>query len=44
MDLLKEASAIDAEIVKIRREIHQHPELAYHEEASAKLVADKLEA
>jgi carboxypeptidase Ss1 len=44
MDLLKEASAIEAEIIKTRREIHEHPELAYHEEATAKLVADRLES
>ncbi len=44
MDLLKDATAIEPEIVEIRREIHQRPELAYHEEATAKLVADRLEA
>ncbi len=44
MDLLKEATAIEPEIVEIRREIHQRPELAYHEETTAKLAADRLEA
>ncbi len=44
MDVLKEATAIEPEIIKTRREIHQHPELAYHEEATAKLVADRLES
>jgi carboxypeptidase Ss1 len=44
MDLLKEASAIEPEIIRTRREIHQHPELAYHEESTANLVADKLES
>src|SRR5215467_8436606 len=44
MDLLKEAKAIEPEIIKTRREIHAHPELAYHEEATAKLVADRLKA
>jgi carboxypeptidase Ss1 len=44
MDLLKEASSIEPEIIKTRREIHQHPELAYHEESTAALVADKLES
>jgi carboxypeptidase Ss1 len=44
LDILKEASAIEPDIVKIRREIHQHPELAYHERATSKLVADKLES
>ena len=41
---MKEATAIEPEIIKTRREIHQHPELAYHEEATAKLVADRLES
>src|SRR3989454_2038989 len=44
LDLLKEAATIEPEIVKIRREIHQNPELAYHEEATAKLVAERLAA
>src|SRR2546425_1879968 len=43
-DFLKEAKAIEPEIIKTRREIHAHPELAYHEEATAKLVADRLRA
>ena len=44
MDFLKEATAIEKEIIKDRRTIHERPELAYKEEATAKLVADKLEA
>src|SRR6266516_1207007 len=44
VDFLKEAERIEPEIIEIRREIHQRPELAYHEEATAKLVADRLEA
>src|SRR5438128_12673148 len=44
MDFLKEAAAIEPEIIKIRREIHQKPELAYHEEVTSKLVAERLEA
>ena len=44
MDLLKEASEIEPEIIKTRREIHQNPELAYHEEKTSKLVADRLES
>ena len=44
MDFLQEARAIEPEIVKTRREIHQHPELAYHEDATAKLVAQRLES
>ncbi len=44
MDFLKEAGAIEPEIIKTRREIHQRPELAYREEVTAKLVADRLES
>ncbi len=44
MDFLKEARAIEPEIIKTRREIHRSPELAYHEDATAKLVADRLES
>src|SRR6266571_8320638 len=43
MDLLNEARGIEPEIIKTRREIHQQPELAYKEEATAKMVAEKLE-
>jgi len=44
LDLLKEAAEIEPEIIKVRREIHQKPELAYHEEVTSKLVAERLEA
>lgn len=44
MDFLKDATAIEPEIIKIRRDIHRNPELAYHEEKTAKLVAGKLES
>lgn len=44
LDLLREALAIEPEIIKTRREIHQHPELAYQEQKTSKLVADKLES
>ena len=44
MDFLAEASRIEPEIIKTRRIFHQHPELAYHENGTAKLVADMLES
>jgi carboxypeptidase Ss1 len=44
MDFLAEAARIEPEIIKTRRTVHQHPELAYHEEATAKLVAERLES
>jgi carboxypeptidase Ss1 len=40
---LREAQAIEPEIIRTRRAIHQTPELAYHEETTSKLVADRLE-
>jgi carboxypeptidase Ss1 len=44
MDFLAEAKANESEMIKIRRSIHQNPELSYKEEATARLVADKLES
>ncbi len=44
MDFLAEAAAIEPEIIRTRRAVHQNPELSYHEEATAKLVADRLES
>ena len=44
MDFLEEAKRIEPEIIKNRRTLHQHPELAYHEVETAKLVAEKLES
>jgi carboxypeptidase Ss1 len=41
-DFLKDARKIEPEIIETRREIHQNPELAYKEKATAKLVADRL--
>ena len=44
MDTLTEARRIEPEIIKTRRALHRHPELAYHEQATAKLVAERLES
>jgi len=44
MDFLAEAGAAEPEMVRTRRALHQSPELSYHEEATAKLVADRLES
>ena len=44
MDLLGEAKRVEPEIIKTRRTLHQHPELAYHEEETSRLVAEKLES
>lgn len=40
--LLDRAQAIAPELVRIRRKIHQHPELSFNEHDTAKLVAEKL--
>ena len=42
IDFLKEAKRIEPEIIRTRREIHRQPELAYHENRTAKLVTEKL--
>lgn len=44
MDFPAEAMSIENEMIRMRRAIHQKPELAYHEEETAKLVAEKLES
>ena len=44
MDFLSEAKRVEPEIIKTRRALHQQPELAYHEEATSKFIAEKLEA
>ena len=43
MDLIADAKRIEPEIIRTRRTLHQHPELAYHEVETSKLVADRLE-
>ncbi|MGP8125533.1 MAG: carboxypeptidase CpsA [Nitrososphaerales archaeon] len=44
MDFPAEAASIEGEIIRTRRAIHQKPELSYHEEETAKLVAERLES
>jgi carboxypeptidase Ss1 len=44
MDFPAEAASIENEIVRTRRTLHEKPELSYHEEETAKLVAEKLES
>jgi carboxypeptidase Ss1 len=44
MDFLAEAKANEPEMIRIRRSIHQNPELSYKEEATANLVAERLES
>jgi len=40
--LLQEAKAIEPEIVRMRRILHQRPELSYREHATSRLVAGRL--
>jgi len=44
VDFLGEAKHIEPEMVRTRRVLHQHPELAYHEVETSKLVAKGLES
>jgi carboxypeptidase Ss1 len=44
MDFLAEATSIENEMIRTRRAVHQKPELAYHEERTARMVAEKLES
>lgn len=44
MQLIEEIVGFAPEIALIRRDIHAHPELAYAEERTAALVADRLRA
>ena len=34
----------EAEVIRIRRDIHKHPELSFKEERTARLIADQLRA
>ena len=42
MTMLDRARAIEDEIIRLRREIHRFPELAFQEVRTAQLVADTL--
>jgi len=44
VDFLPEAKRMEPEVIKTRRALHQHPELAYHEEATSEFVAKKLQS
>jgi carboxypeptidase Ss1 len=44
MDFLAEARNIEPELIRTRRLLHRRPELSYHELATAKIVADRLES
>ena len=42
VDLKKAIQAEEEDMVSIRRDLHAHPELAFHEERTAGLVAERL--
>ena len=40
--LLAEVDAVEAELVEIRRDVHAHPELSWHEERTTDVVAKRM--
>lgn len=44
LNFLEETENIEKNMIRTRRKIHQKPELAYHEVATAELVAKRLES
>ena len=43
-DFLHHARSFHADLVRLRRDLHRHPELSFHEERTAATVAERLEA
>jgi amidohydrolase len=44
VDFKKEANLIKEELIKIRRDLHEHPELGFEEVRTSKIIKDFLEA
>ena len=42
LDLKQEIARITPELVALRRDFHQHPELAFHETRTAQVIAERL--
>src|SRR6476661_3930635 len=42
-EIKRQAEAHRDELVSIRRDIHRHPELAFKENRTARIIADRLE-